>query len=68
MSSTVDQFFLKIAKNEQIGSKDDDTPYTNLFDIFDKERISTNAKLAMLVVNYNGKSSSYSSDDSNNSR
>lgn len=64
MSSTVDNFFLKKAKNEQIGSKDVDTPFTNLFDIFDKESQSINAKMAMLVVNYKGKSSSYSSDDS----
>lgn len=64
MSSTVDNFFLKEAKNEQIGSEDYDTPFTNLFDIFDKESQSTNSKMAMLVVNYKGKSSSYSSDDS----
>ena len=64
MSSKVDDFFLKIAKNEQIGSEDNDTPYTNLFDIFDKESKSTNAKMAMLIVNYKGKSSSYSSNDS----
>ena len=61
MSSTLDDFFLKIAKNEQIGSKDDDTPFTNLFDIFDKESKNTNAKLAMMVVNYKGTHSSYSS-------